>query len=234
MARIEILIIDDDADTREFLSHTFEKEGFNVHEAPSAKATLKRVEKHKPDLILLDIMMPDMDGIELCEVLRRDDELDKIPIVFLTARNEDYSQIAGFKAGADDYITKPVNPKVLIKRIKAILKRHINHNINTSLLPEIEKKKNIIGTNEVYIDKDKFAFISNKEQIELPKKEFELLEMLMAKPERVFTREEIYPAIWKKPFSKDRTIDVHIRKLRKKIGSKHIVTIKGLGYKFVY
>lgn len=215
-----ILLVDDERDILEFLSYNLKKEGFLIHTASNGKDALEIATKVKPALILLDVMMPDMDGIETCEEIRKNPELDNTIIAFLTARSEDYSQIAGFDAGGDDYITKPIKPKVLISRIKALLKR-----IDHTSMP---------AKQEITINKEQFIVIKNGEEISLPRKEFELLSLLYSKPQKVFTREEIYTAVWgDEVVVGDRTIDVHIRKLREKIGDEHIKTLKGVGYKFV-
>ncbi len=226
----KILLVDDDPDILEFLSYNLEKEGYKVCTADNGKDAVKKAKKHLPDLILLDVMMPDADGIETCEEIRRLPELNSVVIAFLTARGEDYSQIAGFEAGADDYITKPIKPKVLISRIKALLKRSGKDELTGE---EVENKL-IIKRGDLVMDKEKFkVFYKNKELV-LPKKEFALLELLISKPDKVFTREEIYAEVWGDDVVVgDRTIDVHIRKIREKISKKHIYTIKGVGYKYV-
>lgn len=221
--KYKILIVDDEDDIIEFLTYNLVKEGYDVYSSNNGKDAIKQALKINPHLILLDIMMPEMDGIETCEVIRKTPSLENVLIAFLTARNEDYSQIAGFDAGADDYIAKPIKNKILLSRIKALLKRYEKSNIII--------EKDIDG---LYIDKERFIVINNGTEISLPKKEFELLSLLYSKPDRVFTREEIYDIIWgDNVIVSDRTIDVHIRKLRERIGEEHIITIKGVGYKFV-
>ena len=218
-----ILIIDDEADIRDILSYNLKKEGFNVHAAENGPLGIKLAELHKPDLILLDVMMPEMDGIEVCEHLKSDAATKNILICFLTARSEDYSQIAGFEAGGDDYVSKPVKPKVLVSRINAILRRPIE---NMSLA-SIEDKK-------LVIDRNRYLVLKNGVSIHLPKKEFELLALLASKPEKVFDRGFILETVWGSGIVVgDRTIDVHIRKLREKIGDEYIKTVKGVGYKFI-
>lgn len=223
-----ILLVDDEPDILEFLSYNINKEGYEVHTAQNGKEAIEKAKKINPHLILLDVMMPEMDGIETCEILRQDKNFKNTIIAFLTARGEDYSQIAGFDAGGDDYITKPVKPKVIVSRIKALLKRF-------KAVNEDEKGENlIIKQSNLIIDREKYIVIKDEEKLILPKKEFELLVLLITKPDRVFTRDEIFSAVWgDNIIVGDRTIDVHIRKLREKIGEGHIKTIKGVGYKFV-
>lgn len=224
----KILLVDDEPDILEFLSYNINKEGFDVYTAQNGKEAIDKAKKVNPHLILLDVMMPEMDGIETCEALRQDKKLQDTIIAFLTARGEDYSQIAGFDAGADDYITKPVKPKVLVSRIKALLKRF------KAGIDEDKDEGLIIKQSNLIIDKERYIVIKDGEELILPKKEFELLVLLISKPDRVFTRDEIFSTVWgDNVIVGDRTIDVHIRKLREKIGEDHIKTIKGVGYKFV-
>lgn len=220
----KILIVDDEPDILEFLTYNLKKENYLVYTSTNGIEALKTAEETKPDLILLDVMMPGMDGIETCEQLRANPQLKNVIIAFLTARNEDYSQIAGFEAGADDYISKPIKPKVLISRIKALLKR-ASH--GTGVSQEADERT-------IIIDRERYIVIKDGEEISLPRKEFELLNLLASKPGRVFTREEIFDNVWGNDIIVgDRTIDVHVRKLREKLGDQHIQTIKGIGYKFV-
>ena len=221
MDEYKILLVDDEKDILEFLSYNLEKEGFTVFTASNGKKGLELVKEHKPDLIILDVMMPEMDGIEVCQEIRNIKELDEILILFLTARSEEYSELAGFNAGADDYITKPIKPKLLISRLNAILKRK-----------RYKKEDLHIQIGNININKEKHLLICNNEEIHLARKEFNLLYYLMSIAGKVFTRDEIINAIWKDSVVGDRTIDVHIRKIREKIGSHHIKTIKGVGYKF--
>ena len=222
-SKFKILIVDDEKDIIEFLQYNFEKEGFNVFTALNGTDGKKIARKEHPDLIILDIMMPGMDGVELCKELRDLPEFDKSLIIFLTARGEDYSQIAGFEVGADDYITKPVRPRVLIARVKALLKR------KSKTITE----ENKIEINSLSINKDKREVILDGESIHIPKIEFELLLLFASHPGKIFSREEIYARVWgNEVFVSDRTLDVHIRKLREKIGKHHIKTIKGVGYGF--
>ena len=227
---VKVLIVDDEADIREFLTYNLKKEGFNVYTANDGRSAINLSQEIEPQLILLDIMMPGIDGIETCEKIRENPATRKTLIIFLTARSEDYSQIAGFGAGADDYITKPVKPKVLISRIKALLKRYFDNELG----PQSEND-NVLHLGNISIDKEKYHVTVNKETVVLPKKEYNLLLLLTSKPSKVFTRDEIFNRIWGNDvFVGDRTIDVYIRKLREKIGEKRIVTIKGIGYKFEY
>jgi len=219
--KFKILLVDDEKDILEFLSYNLKKEGFTVFTANNGKKGLKLAELNKPDLIILDVMMPEMDGVEVCQKIREKEEFNETLILFLTARSEEYSELAGFDAGADDYITKPIKPRLLISRINAILKRKKT----TKAVSQIE-----IGN--INIDKDKHLLIYNNEEVHLARKEFSLLYSLMTVPGKVFTREEIIQNIWEGAFVGDRTIDVHVRKIREKIGAHHIKTIKGVGYKF--
>lgn len=228
--QFKVLLVDDELDILEFLSYNLEKEGYKVYTAKNGVEAIKIAEKKVPHLIILDVMMPEMDGIEACEELRKIPALSSTVIAFLTARGEDYSQIAGFEAGADDYITKPVRPKVLISRVKALLKR-----TGEATQPAAEvADTNIITIGNLMIDKERYLIRIGDNEMILPRKEFELLSLLVSKPGKVFTREEIYFSVWgENVVVGDRTIDVHIRKLREKIGNNHIKTLKGIGYKFV-
>lgn len=220
----KVLIVDDEPDIVEFLSYNLKKEEFKVLTACNGKEALKIAEQEIPHLIILDVMMPEIDGIETCEELRQVPELKNTLIIFLTARSEDYSEIAGFKAGADDYISKPVRPKVLISRIQALLKRIDNKN---------ESAGNTIEIGDLLIDKERHLVIFRENELTLPNKEFKLLSLLASKPDRVYTRDEIYNTVWGNDvIVGDRTIDVHIRKLREKLNEEFIKTIKGIGYKF--
>lgn len=223
-----ILLVDDEVDILEFLSYSLKKEGFDVHTAPNGNEAISKATTLVPNLILLDVMMPEMDGIETCEELRKFPSLNQTVIAFLTARSEDYSQIAGFEAGADDYISKPIKPKVLVSRVKALLKRQGSP---AEKLDEATDQLIVVG--DITINKEKHLVLLGKEELVLPRKEFKLLVLLATKPEKVFTRDEIYNSVWGDDIVVgDRTIDVHIRKLREKIGSEKIKTIKGIGYKF--
>ena len=218
---MKVLIVDDEKDILEFLSNNLEKEGFIVHTALNGKSAIEKTKKYKPDLIILDVMMPEMDGITTCQEIRSIPEISNTLILFLTARSEEYSELAGFDAGADDYVAKPIKPKLLISRIKALLKRNM-----------IKASPKNIQIGNIEIDREKFSLLYNKEEIHLARKEFNLLYYLMTIPGKVFTREDIISEIWKDAFVGDRTIDVHVRKIREKIGDKYIKTVKGVGYKF--
>lgn len=219
----KILIVDDDQDIVDLVKYNLEKEGYKCYTANDGEQAVAKALDKLPDLILLDIMMPNMDGIEACRIIKENDKLKDIFIAFLTARGEEYSEIAGFEVGADDYITKPIKPRVLLSRIKAILKR---------------KKENefsdVLQIGDISINRSSFDVKLRGENLVLPKKEFELLFLLASKPGKVFTREVILNKVWGMDVSVvDRTIDVHIRKIREKIGDHRIKTVKGVGYKFV-
>lgn len=218
-----ILLVDDEADILEFLSYNLKKEGYEVYTAANGKEAITEAVKVLPHLILLDVMMPVMDGIETCHEIRQIPQLKKTIVVFLTARGEDYSQIAGFEAGADDYVTKPVKPKVLISRIKALLRRQYI----------IDTPDNIIRLKDLVINREKFLIYKNDEEFVLTKKEFDLLSLLASTPDKVFTRDEIFSRIWGDDvIVGDRTIDVHVRKIREKLDIDNIKTVKGVGYKY--
>ena len=219
----KILIVDDDPDIIEILTYNLSNEGYNVKSAVNGIEALKKAKKFIPDIILLDVMMPEMDGIEACSNLREIESLSKSMIIFLSARGEDFTQIAAFDAGADDYINKPVKPKILLKKISSISRRILSENNNTSNI--------IVGS--LVIDRESYTVTLEKDEIALPRKEFELLYLLASKPGKVLTRDEIMFKVWgTQVVVGDRTIDVHVRKLREKIGEKYIKTIKGVGYKF--
>lgn len=223
----KILLVDDEPDILEFLSYNLEKEGFDVRTASNGEEAIEIARSFIPHLIVLDVMMPGMDGIETCEEIRKTPELKDCLIAFLTARSEDYSQIAGFEAGADDYIAKPIKPKVLVSRAKALLKRYRANDGDS------DSTDKVIAIGDLVIDKEKYLVTFRDKEYSLPRKEFELLILLVSKPDKVFTREEIYNAVWGEGIVVgDRTIDVHIRKLREKFGQDNIRTIKGVGYKY--
>jgi len=217
----KILLVDDEKDIIEFLSYNLKREGFQVNAAYNGRQAIEKATKEKPHLIIMDVMMPEMDGISAVTEIRKNPELDETLIIFLTARSEDYSQIAGLEAGADDYVSKPIKPKVLVSKLIALLRRSVK-----------KGKLEIIKVNDLVIDQEQFVVIKNNEQIILPKKEFKLLKLLAVSPNKVFTREEIFSKVWGDDvIVGDRTIDVHIRKIREKIGVDYIRTVKGIGYK---
>jgi len=219
----KVLIVDDDPEIIEILNYNLVNSGFITKSASNGLEAIKKAKKFVPDIILLDVMMPQMDGIEACIEIREIEKLSNTRIIFLSARGEDFTQIAAFDAGADDYISKPVKPKILLKKISSIVKR-LNRNNNPS---------GILDLGEIIIDRESYLVTINKDEKNLPRKEFELLYLLATKPGKLFTREEIMLKVWgTEIFVGDRTIDVHIRKLRKKIGEKYIKTTKGVGYKF--
>ncbi len=221
---IKILLVDDEPDILEIVGYNLTAEGYNVLTAENGLQAVKKAKKEKPQLIIMDVMMPEMDGIEACEQIRKLPELSDTIITFLTARGEDYSQVAGFDAGADDYITKPIKPKVLVSKVKALLRR----------LKEEESSNSIVTIGDLVIDRDEYKITLKGEEIILPRKEFELLSLLASKPGKVFKREEILDKVWgNEVVVGGRTIDVHIRKLREKIGDDAFKTVKGVGYKFV-
>ena len=220
-----ILVVDDELDILEFVGYNLRKEGYIVLTANNGLAAIEIAQEKTPDLVILDVMMPDMDGIETCERMRAIPKLTNTIITFLTARSEDYSQIAGLEAGADDYITKPIRPKVLLSRVKALLRRRVVS----------DDFSNILELGDIIIDKEKHTVLHKNLQVELAKKEFKLLDLLTSKPGKVFTRQEILENVWGlEVVVGDRTIDVHIRKLREKINDQYIKTVKGVGYKFEY
>jgi two-component system alkaline phosphatase synthesis response regulator PhoP len=217
-----LLLVDDEQDILDFLSYNLKKEGFKVFTASNGEEAVKMVQQVNPSLIVMDIMMPKMDGIEACQIIRKDLNITQPIIAFLTSRAEDYSQIAGFEAGADDYINKPIRPRLLLSKVESLLRR-------------LERPVNIGNSlsNSLKIDRDKFMIELNNEKIILPKKEFELLELLASRPGKVYNREQILSIVWgNETIVGERTIDVHIRKLREKLGDEYIRTIKGVGYTF--
>ncbi|MEL6657745.1 MAG: response regulator transcription factor [Bacteroidota bacterium] len=227
MDTAKILVVDDEPDILEFLQYNLEKEGFTVVTASDGEAGIQKAEQEDPDLIILDIMMPKMDGVEVCRVLRSRPKFAHTVIAFLTAREEDFSQIAALETGGDDYITKPIRPRVFLSRIKALLRRGGRS--------EREEVENTVQMGDLIIDRDRIVVLRGDESIELAKKEFELLNLLVSKPGKVFSREEIFNKVWGTDvIVGNRTIDVHIRKLREKIGDHYIKTIKGIGYKFEF
>ena len=222
---IKILVVDDEEDILEFLSYNLRAEGYDVIVADNGVLAIELAKQQQPSLIILDVQMPDMDGITTCEKIREIPSLKETVVTFLTARSEDYSQIAGFEAGADDYITKPIRPKVLVSRVKALLKRRgITKDTNS-----------IIELGDIIIDKEKHLTTYKGQEVIFAKKEFKLLKLLISKPGKVFSREEILEKVWGIDIVVgDRTIDVHIRKLREKLADHYVKTVKGVGYKFEY
>jgi len=219
-----ILLVDDELDILEIIGYNLSAEGYNVLTAQNGVEAIKKAKKHKPELIILDVMMPQMDGIEACEKLRMIPELSETVITFLTARGEDYSQVAGFEAGADDYITKPIKPKVLTSKVKSLLRRFKTQ----------DDSKQILKLGNITINREEYKIFVDTQEMVLPRKEFELLSLLASKPGKVFKREDILDRVWGNDVVVGgRTIDVHIRKLREKIGEQKFKTIKGVGYKFV-
>jgi two-component system, OmpR family, alkaline phosphatase synthesis response regulator PhoP len=224
-SKFNVLLVDDEIDVLEFLSYNLKKEGFKVTTATNGREAINKAMAEVPHLIILDVMMPEMDGIATCEEIKQIPALKNSLVIFLTARGEDYSQIAGFDAGADDYVTKPIKPKLLISRVKALLRRYQDD--QTIATPDQLEVKDFV------IDSERFIVINKGKEIILPKKEFELLRLLASKPNKVFSREEIFSRIWgDNVIVGDRTIDVHVRKIREKIGIENITTVKGVGYKF--
>ena len=223
ISSIKVLVVDDDPDIVEILKYNLKNSGYSVKSAGNGVEAIKKAKKFIPDIILMDVMMPEMSGIEACEEIKNIDQLSQAIIIFLSARSEDYTQISAYDAGADDYISKPVKPKILLKKISNIAKK-------------ISFEKNVpktIDLGSIKINKEEYVVIKDKKEILLPRKEFELLFLLATKPDKVFTREEIMNKVWgTQVVVGDRTIDVHVRKLREKIGEKHIKTLKGVGYKF--
>ncbi len=223
---IRILLVDDEADILEIVGYNLSQEGYHVYTADNGKEAVHKAKKHKPHLIIMDVMMPEMDGMEACEIIRKTPELSQTIITFLTARSEDYSQVAGFDAGADDYITKPIKPKVLVSKVKALLRR---------LNEEESSSSENLNVGNIEINREEYKIVKNGEEIILPRKEFELFYLLASKPGKVFKREEILDKVWgNEVVVGGRTIDVHIRKLREKIGEELFKTIKGVGYKFEF
>ena len=221
---IKILLVDDEPDILEIVGYNLSSEGYQIVSAKNGAEAVKKAKKEKPHLIILDVMMPEMDGIEACEQIRKIPDLRNTIITFLTARGEDYSQMAGFDAGADDYITKPIKPKVLVSKVKALLRR----------LKEEDASESILKIGNLIINREEYKITLKGKEIILPRKEFELLSLLATKPGKVFKREEILDKVWgNEVVVGGRTIDVHIRKKKKKIGDKSFKTVKGVGYKFV-
>ena len=222
---IKILCVDDEPDILEILKYNLSNEGYNISTAADGKSAIEMAYNIRPNLIIMDVMMPNMDGIEACEKLRSDEKFNDTIIMFLTARGEDYSHVAAYDAGADDYVTKPVKPKVLVSKVKGLLRR---------LKKVIAQDISEIVFDDIKIDREKYKVYISDNVLNLPRKEFELLYLLASKPDKVYKREKIMETVWgSEVVVGDRTIDVHIRKLREKVGDKYFKTIKGVGYKFV-
>ena len=220
---ITILLVDDEQDILEIVGYNLSQEGYQIVTAKNGKEAITKAKKTLPQLIIMDVMMPEMDGMEACEAIRKIPELSHTLITFLTARSEDYSQVAGFDVGADDYIAKPIKPKLLVSKVKALLRR----------LKETEQNSETLNVGGIEINREAYKIIKEGQEIILPRKEFELFYLLASKPGKVFTREEILDKVWgNEVVVGGRTIDVHIRKLREKIGEEVFKTIKGVGYKF--
>ena len=220
---LKILVVDDDLDIIEILKYNLNKSGYLVKSAKNGIEAIKKAKKFMPNIILMDVMMPEMSGIEACSEIKQIDELSETMIIFLSARSEDYTQISAYDAGADDYISKPIKPKILIKKISNIAKK----------IKSNKKMPIVLDLGSIKINREEYLVTKNKNEIMLPRKEFESLFLLASKPEKVFPRDEIMNKVWgTQVVVGDRTIDVHIRKLREKIGDKHIKTLKGVGYKF--
>jgi len=225
LSSFKILCVDDEPDILEILKYNLSNEGYNVSTAKDGELAIKKANESIPNLIIMDIMMPNMDGIEACEILRKDQKFNDTIIMFLTARGEDFSHVAAYEAGADDYVTKPVKPKVLLSKVKSLLRRSKK---------VLDSEINQIEFENIKIDRETYRVYVSGESINLPRKEFELLYLLASKPDKVFKREKIMEKVWgSEVVVGDRTIDVHIRKLREKIGDKFFKTVKGVGYKFV-
>ena len=223
---IKILLVDDEPDILEIVGYNLSSEGYEIFTASNGVEAVAKAKKKEPHLIILDVMMPEMDGIEACEIIRNTKGLENTIITFLTARGEDYSQVAGFDAGADDYITKPIKPKVLVSKVKALLRRYKENNTT--------QEEDVVKVGDIVIDREEYKVINKGIEITLPRKEFELLALLTSKPNKVYKREVILDKVWgNEVVVGGRTIDVHIRKLREKIGDEHFKTVKGVGYKFV-
>lgn len=222
---IKILLVDDEPDILEIIRYNLSSEGYQIFTAKNGIEGVAKAKKKQPHLIILDVMMPEMDGIEACEIIRKNPNLENTIVAFLTARGEDYSQVAGYEAGADDYITKPIKPKVLVSKVKALLRRFKN---------DSGTNEDIVKVGDIIINREEYKIENNGKEIILPRKEFELLSLLTSKPNKVFKREVILDKVWgNEVVVGGRTIDVHIRKLREKIGDHHFKTVKGVGYKFV-
>ena len=221
---IKILLVDDEPDVIEIIRYNLDQEGYKIYTASDGKEALKKAKKNIPHLIIMDVMMPNIDGIEACEQLRNDVSFNETIIMFLTARGEDYSHVAALEAGADDYVTKPIKPKIIVSKVKALLRRLKNE----------EQTQEKIKIGKLIIDRDQYEVTHMGKSFSMPRKEFELLYLLASKPDKVIKRDKIMEIVWgSEVVVGDRTIDVHIRKLREKIGDKYFKTVKGVGYKFI-
>ena len=221
---IKILLVDDEPDVIEIIRYNLDQKGYKIYTASDGKEALKKAKKNIPNLIIMDVMMPKMDGIEACEQFRNDERFSDTIIMFLTARGEDYSYVAAFEAGADDYVTKPIKPKIIVSKVKALLRRLKNE----------EQTQEKIHIGKLIIDRDQYEVTHMGKSFSMPRKEFELLYLLASKPDKVIKRDKIMEIVWgSEVVVGDRTIDVHIRKLREKIGDKYFKTVKGVGYKFI-
>lgn len=223
MSKTTILVVDDEQDILDLIEYNLKIEGFEVLKAENGQEGIQLVKDHKPDLVLLDIMMPEMDGLEVCERLRRDETVSMIPIIFLTARDDEKTEVEGLNLGADDFITKPISTRKLLSRIKAVLRRY----------EEPEEETHIIDVHDLRIDKDRYIVKRDEEEFQLPRKEFELLYYLAGRKGRVLSREKLLNKVWgDNVYVVDRTVDVHVRKIRERLGDHYIETVKGVGYRF--
>lgn len=223
MKNKKILIVDDEEDILDLLDYNLATNGFEVFRAKNGREAIHQAEDHHPNLIILDVMMPVMDGIKACEAMRKMPDLAHTPIVFLTARSEEYAELAGFEAGADDYIVKPIKPRVLVKRINALLRRGT----------KIDAPEQVIKIHDIEINKEEYSVKRRENVVALTRREFELLHYLASRPGKLFNRQELLDKIWGNVHITDRTVDVHVRKLREKLGESLIITVKGVGYKFL-
>jgi two-component system alkaline phosphatase synthesis response regulator PhoP len=221
---IKILLVDDEPDVIEIIRYNLDQEGYKIYTASDGKEAIEKAKKKIPHLIIMDVMMPKMDGIDACEQLRNDIRFNDTIIMFLTARGEDYSYVAAFDAGADDYVTKPIKPKVIVSKVKALLRR----------LKKEEQTQEKIQIGKLVIDREQYEVTHMDKSFSMPRKEFELLYLLASNPDKVIKRDKIMEIVWgSEVVVGDRTIDVHIRKLREKVGDKYFKTVKGVGYKFI-
>lgn len=223
MAKKSILVVDDEHDLLDLLEYNLKKEGFKVYLADNGEKGINLAQKHQPDLVLLDVMMPEMSGFEVCEALRQDADIKRLPIIFLTAKDDEASEVEGLTIGADDYITKPISTVKLVTRIKALLRRY----------EETEEVEDQLRAHDLVIDRDRYIVVRGAEEFQLPRKEFELLYFLMSRQGKVLDRQTLLNKVWgDNIYVVDRTVDVHVRKIREKLGEGYIETIKGVGYRF--